>query len=374
MYKYQDLCNLKKIEKNYKNVKLKTHHREKIVRFELFYMANIYQIYTVLQAKKYTHSNYHVFLIRSPKYRIVMSENISDKIVNHLISNEILLPIIEPRLIETNIATRKNKGIKFGIQYVKKYINNLKMKHDNFYILKCDIKKYFYNVDHTILLEKLSKLVQDQDILNIIKNIIGTTNQQENNIHIKNLIQKEKERLVKINSDNLGKKLKELDEIPLYKNNKGLPIGNMTSQIFAIFYLNDLDHFIKEKLHIKYYIRYMDDFILMHSDKEYLKYCLTEIEKELEKVQLSLNQKTHIFSIKQGLNFMGFRFILKGKKLIVLLNNQTRKRITKKLNALSKKKKDEHYRSVLASYHGYFLNADCKAFLKRHGWYEEEKQ
>ena len=148
----------------------------------------------------------------------------------------------------------------------------------------------------------------------------------------------------------------------------------MTSQIFAIFYLNDLDHFIKEKLHIKYYIRYMDDFILMHSDKEYLKYCLTEIEKELEKVQLSLNQKTHIFSIKQGLNFMGFRFILKGKKLIVLLNNQTRKRITKKLNALSKKKKEEHYRSVLASYHGYFLNADCKAFLKRHGWYEEEKQ
>ena len=80
----------------------------------------------------------------------------------------------------------------------------------------------------------------------------------------------------------------------------------------------------------------------MHPDREYLKYCLKEIEKELAKVKLSLNKKTHIFSIKQGLNFMGFRFILKGKRLIVLLNNQTRKRITKKLNSLSKMKKDEY--------------------------------
>lgn len=374
MNKYESLCDLNKIELNYKEVKLKTHHREKIVRFELFYMANIYQIYKVLKERKYRHSSYHIFLIKIPKYRIVMSESISDKIVNHLISNEILLPLIEPKLIETNIATRKNKGIKFGINYVKKYINHLKLKYNNFYILKCDIKKYFYNVDHEILLEKLSLVIKDQEILEIITNIISTTNQKENNEQIKKLVEKEKERLLKLNVKSIEKKIKELESIPLYENGKGLPIGNMTSQIFAIFYLNDLDHFIKEKLHIKHYIRYMDDFILMHSNKEYLKYCLKEIEKELEKVKLSLNQKTHIFSIKQGLNFMGFRFILKGKRLIVLLNNQTRKRIAKKLNVLSKKKKDEHYLSVLASYHGYFLNADCKAFLKRHNWYEKEKK
>mgnify|MGYP001863926761 CR=1 FL=1 len=373
MNKYESLCDLNKIELNYKEVKLKTHHREKIVRFELFYMANIYQIYKVLKERKYRHSSYHIFLIKIPKYRIVMSESISDKIVNHLISNEILLPLIEPKLIETNIATRKNKGIKFGINYVKKYINHLKLKYNNFYILKCDIKKYFYNVDHEILLEKLSLVIKDQEILEIITNIISTTNQKENNEQIKKLVEKEKERLLKLNVKSIEKKIKELESIPLYENGKGLPIGNMTSQIFAIFYLNELDHFIKEKLHIKYYIRYMDDFILMHPDREYLKYCLKEIEKELAKVKLSLNKKTHIFSIKQGLNFMGFRFILKGKRLIVLLNNQTRKRITKKLNSLSKMKKDEHYNSVLASYYGYFLNADCKAFLKSHSWYENKK-
>ena len=225
MNKYESLCDLNKIELNYKEVKLKTHHREKIVRFELFYMANIYQIYKVLKERKYRHSSYHIFLIKIPKYRIVMSESISDKIVNHLISNEILLPLIEPKLIETNIATRKNKGIKFGINYVKKYINHLKLKYNNFYILKCDIKKYFYNVDHEILLEKLSLVIKDQEILEIITNIISTTNQKENNEQIKKLVEKEKERLLKLNVKSIEKKIKELESIPLYENGKGLPIG-----------------------------------------------------------------------------------------------------------------------------------------------------
>ena len=154
-----------------------------------------------------------------------MSESISDKIVNHLISNEILLPLIEPKLIETNIATRKNKGIKFGINYVKKYINHLKLKYNNFYILKCDIKKYFYNVDHEILLEKLSLVIKDQEILEIITNIISTTNQKENNEQIKKLVEKEKERLLKLNVKSIEKKIKELESIPLYENGKGLPIG-----------------------------------------------------------------------------------------------------------------------------------------------------
>ena len=96
--------------------------------------------------------------------------------------------------------------------------------------------------------------------------------------------------------------------------------------------------------------------------------------KRTRESSIIFKSKNTYFFNKARTKFYGVSFYVKRKKLIVLLNNQTRKRITKKLNALSKKKKDEHYRSVLASYHGYFLNADCKAFLKRHGWYEEEKQ
>lgn len=96
----------------------------------------------------------------------------------------------------------------------------------------------------------------------------------------------------------------------MYKTGKGLPIGNMSSQILAIYYLNKLDHFIKEKLKVKYYIRYMDDFILIHHDKEYLKYCLSEIKQELAKLKLQLNNKTTISEIHQGVNFLGYRFLL----------------------------------------------------------------
>ena len=255
---YDRIVDIALLEKYYYQVRLSTKYRIKILNFEMFYMTNIIQIYEVLKNKQYKHSEYNVFLIKEPKYRIIMSEIISDKIVNHLLSNEILLPILEPKLIDMNVATRKNKGLKKGIEYVKKYINSLKINYENIYVLKCDVTKYFYRIDHQILLEKLKVYIKDETILKMIENIINTTNDEKNNQKIENLIRNEKEKLYKTNNRQFKEKCKELDNIPFYKKGKGIPIGNMTSQIFAIFYLNDLDHFIKEKLKIKHYVRYMD--------------------------------------------------------------------------------------------------------------------
>lgn len=369
---YDEMIDIKNIQEVYKQIRLRTHHRQKIVNFELFYMTNVLQIYEVLKMRKYCHSPYNIFLIRVPKYRVVMSENISDKIVNHLVSTYILLPALEPRLVPFNVATRTGKGVKAGIQYVKKYINNLKMNHDNFYILKCDIKKYFYNVDHELLLQKLERYIHDQEILDVIRNIISTTNNEKTNHQLQNLIEKEKEHLRTYNNPDLFLKLQELDAIPFYHPGKGLPIGNMTSQIFAIFYLNDLDHFIKEKLRVKHYIRYMDDFVLFHPDKEYLKYCLQEIEKKVHEERLELNRKTRIYSMKEGFPFLGYYFMLKGKKLIMRINPQTKRRIKKKLNRLEKTK-PENLQAVKASYYGYLMNCNCGAFLYRNGWYKNKK-
>jgi len=369
---YDHIVDISYIENVYYHVRLRTHHRKKIVNFEQHYMSNIMNIYFLLKNKKYAHSKYDVFLVKEPKYRIIMSENIFDKVVNHLISEYVLLPFIEPRLIYTNVATRKDKGLKLGLLYTKKYINHLKLKYDHFYILKCDIHKYFYSIDHEILLEKLKKVFADEDIFKIIKSILTSTYENNTNLQIKNLVDKEKKRLGSLNNPYLKKRFVELNSIPFYKQGAGLPIGNMTSQLFAIFYLNDLDHFIKEKLHIKYYIRYMDDFILFHPDKEYLKYCLEEIKKEVSKVKLELNNKTKIFSIKEGLNFLGYRFLLKKKKLLVLMNKDTKKRIIRKLNKLEKKK-PENYESVLASYKGYLMNCSSKGFMYKHKWFSKEK-
>lgn len=368
---YDQLLDITLLEKYYYQVRLNTKHRGKILNFEMYYMINLLQILNVLQSRQYRHSPYNVFLIKEPKYRIIMSEIISDKIVNHLISNEILLPILEPKLIETNVATRKDKGVSKGIYYVKKYINRLKMNHDKIYVLKCDIKKYFYNIDHEILLEKLKKYIPDEEVLDVIANIIDTTNDESCRERIKKNITNEKKYLIRKNVHQLDKKFKELDMIPFYEKGKGIPIGNMSSQIFAIFYLNDLDHFIKEKLKVKYYIRYMDDFILLHWDKEFLKKCLVEIEKEVHKVKLELNKKTRIYSLHEGFNFLGYRFLLRGKRLLMLMNGQTKKRIIKKLNRL-RKRKSSHYEAVKASYKGYLMNCQSKGFMHRHKWYDEK--
>ena len=167
----------------------------------------------------------------------------------------------------------------------------------------------------------------------IIIEIISSTNYDYINKQIDRLIEKEifhlKEK--QISDLEIKIKIKELHSLPRYKKGIGLPIGNETSQILAIYYLNELDHYIKEKLKIKYYIRYMDDFILLHRDKEYLKYCKDKIKEKIEELDLKLNKKTQIYDLDKGLNFLGYKFKLKGKKLIILINNQTKKRVKRKL-------------------------------------------
>jgi len=246
--KYDYIVDLNKLISVYHKIMINTKHRTKIFDYNMFYISNLINIYNLLKNKKYIHDKYNIFLIKEPKARIIMSEKLNDKIINHLISDYILVPLIEPRLIEMNVATRVNKGSKMAIYYMKKYLINMKKKYNNFNILKCDINKFFYNIDHKILLSKLKTILNDNDLYSLVANIINSTNLEYVNNEINNI------------------KNKYGVNVPLYQNGKGLPIGNQTSQILAILYLNSLDHYIKEKLHIKYYIRYMDDFILIHQN------------------------------------------------------------------------------------------------------------
>ena len=154
-------------------------------------------------------------------------------------------------------------GSDYGIKLVKKYLEQLK-KYDQVYVLKIDISKYFYHIDH----EVLKRMIKNELTISeykIINSIIDSTN--EYYVH-----------------DMILKYQKKDTNIPNYEFGKGLPIGNLTSQFLSIFYLNRLDHYIVHDLHLKYYVRYMDDFILLHWDKEFFKLFLVEIEKEVHKV------------------------------------------------------------------------------------------
>ena len=184
-------------------------------------------------------------------------KNMQDKIINHLVARHILYPAILPCLLDVNVASRKGLGTSKGIRLYKNFHRICKVKYNTYYVLKCDISKFFASINHEILKEKLRKKIKDKDALKIVFDIIDV----EENV---------------------------------------LSIGAMTSQILTIFYLNDMDHFIKEKLKIKYYIRYQDDFLLFHPSKKYLKYCLKELEKFLDKEKLKLNKKTRIYLYRTG--------------------------------------------------------------------------
>ena len=360
--KYEDILSIEKIKEMYLNIRSNTCHKEKLVRFELAFTTNIVRILMILKNRVYQHADYNVFLIAEPKYRIIMSEIMLDKIINHLVSHYVLLPSLEHKLIDMNVATRKDKGTKMGIFYFKKYVNKLKENHDKIYVLKCDISKYFYNIDHNILLDKLSKDIEDKELFELVENIVRSTDDRDVNGKIDKLIEKEIIRIKAMGLADQKKRIGQLKSLPRYYNGKGLPIGNETSQIFAVYYLNALDHFIKEKLGAKCYIRYMDDFLIIHHDKEYLKKCLKEIKKQVSNLNLKLNNKTQIYDMDKGVIFLGYKFILKNKRLIVLINNQTKKRIKRKLKKL-KVRKALNYNQVKASYNGYFKQANTKEFL-----------
>ena len=357
----QDIINVYR-----KQIRVNTKNKYKIKRFEDFYSVNISRVKKTFEMGNYNGGIYNIFLIQEPKYRIIMSQNIYDKLINHVVATKFLLPVLDKSLIDTNIATRFNKGTHFGIKLIKKYLNLL--KGDTVYALKYDISKYFYNIDHDILMSLLKRKFKDQKVLEILKNIIDSTNKGYVNRAIVKLKNNELERIDGLNISFKEKEIKkeEINKIPLYINGKGLPIGNMTSQILAVFYLNELDHFIKERLGCKYYIRYMDDGVILSNDKEYLKRCLREIEKMVEKYKLRLNKKTKIINVsKEGLDFLGFRFCIYNK-VILKVRRDTKKRFKRKMK-LSKNGKfsDEQSLQIFNSYKGHLKWGNCFNLIKR---------
>lgn len=364
---YNKIVNIKKIQKMYNSrVKLNTKNKIKIEKFENNYVSNMIYIKNILKNKKYIPGKYNIFIIKEPKLRLIMSQNIIDKIINHMVSEYFLVNIFDKVLIDENIATRKNKGTHYGIKLLKKYLNELKNK--DFYILKFDISKYFFNIDHNISKELIRTKIKDKDVLKILDDIIDSTDAN----YINENIEKEKNKEIikiknKINSDIL---IKEINELPIYKKGKGLPIGNMSSQVIAILYLNELDHFIKEKLKIKYYQRYMDDGVILHESEEYLEYCLKEITKILDRYELKLNKKTKIINIKQGFEFLGFKYYIKNNKVIMKVKNQTKRRFKRKMKNLYKlvnlnKIDEKDLLQIKASYLGHLNYGNCNNLIKK---------
>ena len=226
--KYYAPITIENIRKIWKVVKKTCKNKRAVNEFALNENTNIINIYYTLKSSNYKAGRFILFVIFQPKPRLVMSQSIFDKIVNHFVANHYLNPYLSPKLIYQNVATRKNKGTHLALKYVKDYLNTLIMKESgkDIYCLKLDIHKYFYNIDHNILINKLKKDIKDPNIIKILEAILVETNKTYVN------------EFVDIFNNNF-----KLD-IPYYKHDVGLSIGAQSSQFLAIYYLNDLDHYI----------------------------------------------------------------------------------------------------------------------------------
>ncbi len=321
-----EYCNLETILTLYeqeisKNVK----NKHKVFMFERNKFQNIEHILYILKSGIYEGGRYNIFLIKEPKHRIVMALDITDKIINHFIARYVLEKNLVKYLDDRNVATRKGMGTDYGIKLVKKYLE-LNKKYNTFYILKLDISKYFYSIDH----EVLKTLVKDkltEEEFRFLSIIIDSTNKPYVNKRIAHI----KENYLKKHPEFT----KDVSSLPFYEEGKGLPIGNMTSQFLSIYYLYELDHYIVHNLHVKHYIRYMDDFVLIHPDKKVLEKARDEIAKILEeKYKLKLNaKKTKIVKCNEGFSFLGYNYKVINKKTIVKLRRaayeKTKKRVKK---------------------------------------------
>ena len=259
---YQNTYKMENILSAFNEVCSNTKNKRKVANYKQYKCIYISRIYNTLKNKNYEVGPYTIFTIYEPKERRIVSQSIHDKIINHLVARHILYPAILPCLIPENVASRKDKGTKEGLRLAHSFHKKCKIKYGSYYILKCDISKFFASINQDILKQKLKRKIKDKEALNIVFKIIDS---EEN----------------------------------------GLGIGNMTSQVLAIFYLNDLDHYIKEELKIKYYVRYQDDFLLFHPSKDYLKKCLEKIKIFLSKEQLSLNKKSRIYKNTNHFIFLG---------------------------------------------------------------------
>ena len=347
----------------YNRIRSKCHNKNKIMYFDRYKNCYLIDILERLKSGTYSFSRYHIFLIHEKKYRIIMSENIFDKIVNQMISYYILIPSMNC-LIDSNIATRNNKGSGYGYKLFEKYINSI---NGDVYVLRIDISKYFYNIDHDILFSKLEKRIKDKKALYIIKKIISLTDDDYVNKNISYLINSEIKRVnnLNISVNEKNKLIDELRSIPLYKKGNGLSIGCLSNQLMAVFYLNDLDHYIKEVLKCKYYIRYMDDMYILSDNKDYLKYCFESISNELSKIKLCINKKSGIYRLKEGISFLGYTYVCKNNKLFIRYDSETIRKINRKIKYLYENNFELYFRSI-SSYKGYFIRCNTSLFFYRY--------
>jgi hypothetical protein len=294
------------------------------MKFETACESELLKLEQELQHHTYILGRSICFVVEEPSLREIFAATFRDRVVHHLLYN-FLEPIFEPKFIDQSYACRKNKGIHQSLHDLRRYLRKITKNHNRkAYFLHLDIRGFFMSLKKNIIFKLISAQVKNPEILWLTELIIF-------NDPIKNFTSKGESSL--------------FDKIPPHKSlfhvpeNQGLPIGNLTSQFFANVYLNELDQFVKHTLKVTYYLRYVDDFMLLSCDQEQLREWNDAIIIFLKKhLQLELNLKKSILqATDEGIDWLGY--IVQPDHIIV------RRRIVKNF-----KRKLFQYDQVLKKY------------------------
>jgi len=253
--------------------------RHVVQRFEFNQEFELLRLWRELEDDLYRPDEFHSHWIHYPKQRMISAASYHDRVVHHALMN-VLEPILERHFHDHSYACRKGKGTHAAANRLQQLMGRYR------YAVKCDVRKYFPSIDHAILKELFRRLIKDRKVLSLMDMIVDYSNRQE-------------QVLDWYSGDSLFTPL----ERP-----RGLPIGNLTSQWFANWMLNDLDHYITKKVGIGGYVRYCDDFVLLHHDRSRLACALELIVDQLASKRLSIHEKRlSIVPVRSGLTFLGYR-------------------------------------------------------------------
>lgn len=297
MTDFEKVIDFKNMYRAYRKAKCGKGFKKSSARFNLAALDGVNTLIDQLRNKTYRISPYSEFTVYEPKERIIQTTSFKDKVIQHSLCDNVIMPRLQRVFLLDNCAGQKGKGTLFGLDRLSEQMRQFHSRYGfDGYILKCDISKFFYSIAH----DQLKEIVHyhfgyDPDVCWLCDLFIDSTEE------------------------------------------KGIPLGNQINQGFALLYLDGMDKLIKHELGIEYYGRYMDDFYLIHPSREYLKWCLEVITAYLETLELTLNGKTQIFPFKNGVNYLGFHtYIAADGTPVRKLRNQNKRNAQRKFVRMAK--------------------------------------
>ena len=269
-HKFEDIISLENLLLAWQGFLSGKRQRWDVQIFAANLMDNIFSLHHDLLYHRYQHGGYQSFKISDPKPRHIHKASVRDRVVHHLLYRA-LYDYCDCRFVCDSYSCRKNKGTHRALNRFKYFAGKVSQNHTKTcYVLKGDIRKFFASIDQTILFDILKQQITDADLLWLIQQVLGSFSTSRYGV--------------------------------------GLPLGNLTSQLFANIYLNELDRYIKQELRVKYYVRYADDFVILSTDKNYLDNVLARIDKFLTiNLKLLLHpDKVFIKTYASGVDFLGW--------------------------------------------------------------------